>query len=1157
MSSLFHLLGRAFAFLLLFTVTCIPCLSAVPADQDGQTWTQAMLAARAEVNRWRGATVKGGAGTVLRPSLSGAVAGDGPGTRVSVDVTGWSLLRLETVLTSGGGNCHIWGEAQLTAADGTVIRICDVAPESVAVGWGQLLRNKNWQDNPLRIGQRQFEHGIWVHSKSDVVYAVDGKYVRFDAWAGMDADRAKGTAHFNVHPTSGDPLPGLWARLVKAYPEQMAWLVRDAGRRRERNWFGDGASSKEVTRLIQTALRQAGPEQKVLQQQLDGLRTTKAGPEDPRWLDLYACVCRTRTVQEILNRIWLTDVRTVLQAKLTQLLASGAVPDDPRWKEFVGRLKPAIAGLPAGADVSSADLTALPAQLRQALPQRFLLSQEFAAALEACRAHVADCLARVEREDASALSQVPALCAEITAAREHGIRALRGMDEFLAVPAHTDLAQEWRDQYGFLEKDVRNRAHFERVALETYRPESLILATDRDPADVVLRRSEALLRDLQGRNVQGLEAAAVELTVLRSANGRLPVTAREARFVLYAAVCRVRRQIAFSNPLLDFSELLVLKRHRSRFQHMCDQYYGAFAVPGGGLYAISDPFGPEPEARNVLANSTVARGRLKGKALTAGSYLSPDLSFDGRQVAFAYTECEGSTVHEYHVDHSRGHWDRGRCYHIFKANVDGSGLLQLTDGTWNDFDPCWMPSGRLAFVSERRGGYLRCGRSCPTYTLFDMAADGAGLRCLSPHETNEWHPSVTHDGRIIWTRWDYVDRHGCVAHTPWITTADGSDPRPLHGNYAPRHGRPDMELDVRAVPSSHKYLATAAPHHGQAFGSLILIDPRVPDDDGMGPVKRVTPEVRFPETQGGREVYGSPWPLSDDYYLCAYDADMTRATRGGRGNYGIYLVDSFGNRELIYRDPEIASHNPIPLRPRLLPPAVPVASARPAEGDDLTATVGVMDVYNSSRVWPEGTQIKALRVYQILPLSVASAKTPHNTGVQVPQGSDSINLARMVLGTVPVEPDGSAHFTVPAGKELYFQALDEHGLAVTSMRSATHFQPGERAICHGCHEPRPGAPASVRRLTLATQRPPSRPKPDVDGTNPFSYPRLVQPVLDRHCVGCHAKNVGKAPALGRTLSHYPPTGRGMNKRTTYYTSYVSLAPKYGFYDYGGRGWSDP
>jgi hypothetical protein len=130
-------------------------------------------------------------------------------------------------------------------------------------------------------------------------------------------------------------------------------------------------------------------------------------------------------------------------------------------------------------------------------------------------------------------------------------------------------------------------------------------------------------------------------------------------------------------------------------------------------------------------------------------------------------------------------------------------------------------------------------------------------------------------------------------------------------------------------------------------------------------------------------------------------------------------------------------------------------------------------------------------------LSVGSDATAHNTGLQIP-GSSSINIARAVLGTVPVEPDGSAYFTVPAGKELFFQALDEQGLVVTSMRSGTQFQPGETAMCQGCHEPRHGTVPAPAGTPLAMRRAPSRPQPDVDGTNPFSYPRLVQPVLDQH-----------------------------------------------------------
>jgi cytochrome c553 len=143
---------------------------------------------------------------------------------------------------------------------------------------------------------------------------------------------------------------------------------------------------------------------------------------------------------------------------------------------------------------------------------------------------------------------------------------------------------------------------------------------------------------------------------------------------------------------------------------------------------------------------------------------------------------------------------------------------------------------------------------------------------------------------------------------------------------------------------------------------------------------------------------------------------------------------------------------------------------------------------------------------------------------------------------VPVEADGSAHFVVPARKELYFQALDAQGLAVTSMRSGTHFLPGERAMCQGCHEPKHRSPPATGLSTrLALRRPPSRIQPEVEGSNPISYPRLVQPVLDANCVACHAKNAGKAPPLDRSLTKIG--------NTEYFASYKSLAQKYGFYSY--------
>ncbi len=743
-------------------------------------------------------------------------------------------------------------------------------------------------------------------------------------------------------------------------------------------------------------------------------------------------------------------------------------------------------------------------------------------------------------------------------------------------PPKTELEK----QFVNLLHNLKNRAQLTLLADQTFRADALILESDRDPADVVLRRTAALLADLQQMSaLPDLTALEAELQALRSRATQLSVEEDRARYELYENACRLRRRIAFANPLLDFDQLVFLKRHRALFNHMCDQYYGMAATPGGGLYVLSDIFGPDPQVRDVLADSVVQGGRLKGQKLSGGpplppalkfdgvgnlqgpdheggSFLSLDLSYDGTNVLFAYVEGRGDKKHRHHTDPTRGHWHEGRCYHIYQVDVDGSNLLQLTDGTWNDFDPCCLPNGRIAFISERRGGYLRCGRVCPTYTLFDMAADGSNIRCLSFHETNEWHPSVTNDGRIVWTRWDYVDRHGCATHMPWITSLDGTDPRPVHGNYSPRPTRPDMEVNVRAIPESHRFVATAAPHHGQAFGSLVIIDPRVPDDDAMAPVKRITPEVGFPETQGGAQVYGTPWPLSEDYYLCVYDASMKRDAgfQGGSfvpGNYGIYLVDSFGNIELIYRDPQIACMNPVPLRSRRRPPASRTVASRedalrsnpatrdqaPPASEPAEATVAVINVYDSQYPWPPGTTIEALRVIQLLPMTVPSGRPPHETGLRLPEAGDSVVPARAVLGTVPVEADGSAHFVVPAYKEIFFQALDERGMAVQSMRSATQARAGERLVCHGCHEGPSRAPRIPKQTPLALLRSPSKLEPDVDGSHPLSYARLVQPVLDRHCVSCHAQQSQTAPNLG-----IEPIER------KWYASYNSLIA-YGFTTY--------
>ena len=736
-------------------------------------------------------------------------------------------------------------------------------------------------------------------------------------------------------------------------------------------------------------------------------------------------------------------------------------------------------------------------------------------------------------------------------------------------PLKDDSAlQECINEWNLLAERFKTPLYWDAIKDEVASPAALIFPEDCDPLDVVFRRLVALAED-QGWNQDSEFASIVK---------DIPIDNLYERFRSFCTVCSIRNRMMLSSVYSPLTppgvpkEYLFVKRHRSTFQHMCDQFYGATQRPGGGLFVINIETGA---VRNLLENSVVESGRLQGRKLDKGSFLSPDVSFDGTKIAFAYVECEGPIDHVWTLDVTRGHWDIGRSYHIFTCNADGSELRQITDGTWNDFDPCWLPNGRMAFISERRNGYLRCGRECPTYTLYDMNPDGTQMRCLSFHETNEWNPSVTHDGKIVYTRWDYVDRYGCVVHHPWFTTLDGRDPREVHGNYSHRHRRADTEMSVRAIPDSHKFIATGGPHHGQFFGSIVMIDPRAEDDDAMGPVKRLTPDVGFPESQGGGQVYGTPWPLSEKYFLCVADfayqpgASIPGFEGGpyGRGNYGIYLCDIHGNRELIYRDPDIACMSPMPLAARPMPATMPTASrdiasiehepylglrkgsriekqeadGNVSENTQATGTLSLMNVYDSYRQFPEGTKIKELRVIQILPMTMPSGYHPHEIGIREGSSGDSVNLARYVLGTVPVEDDGSAHFEMPAQIEFMFQAIDENGLAVQSMRSSSYVQPGEMLSCIGCHERKSGGTTLPDVPPKAMLRPASVIKPEtVPGAYPFSYPLLVQPVLDQHCVDCHAKPESNTFSLAKD-----PIGG--NK---FYTSYNNLAGRYGFTAYG-------
>ena len=643
-----------------------------------------------------------------------------------------------------------------------------------------------------------------------------------------------------------------------------------------------------------------------------------------------------------------------------------------------------------------------------------------------------------------------------------------------------------------------------------------------------LDRADRLLADLAAMpNAPDLAPEAAALERLRAQADGLDALDEAARLALYKAVRAAGREAALKNPLFADTPLVFMKRRRFICQ-MLHEYVAYFddygGVLGGGVYVLEKP-GRSLEVRDLV-----------GGRLPPGCFTTLALSYDAKRVYFAQAECTGRPV-------PLGA-PKQAFYHVFDVDPAGAELRQLTDGRHDDFDPCPLPDGDIAFMSTRRGGFTRCNNPwepIPVYTLHRMDADGEHIRTLSFHETNEWHPSVLGDGRIVYTRWDYVDRSAANFHGLWVTNPDGSNPAALFGNYT---GRINACFQPHAVPGSQRILFVAGAHHANVGGSLVLLDPsRVRLDpehgtDRFDAIEVLTPEVCFPEgdqADGGwpKTYYHSPWPLSEKYFLVSFGrGPLPGMSSGGKEDTtGLYYLDRFGNLELLYRDDRCASMYPIPLAPRPKPPVVPsTLSAGMGEEGEFVLT----DVRRSLLPLPEGRPIRAIRIFQVLPKTTPTANQPR-------LGHANAEGARALVGTVPVEADGSAYFRAPARKPLYFQAIDESGRAVQSMRSVTYLQPGERRGCVGCHEP--SDTTAAPRSTLATRRPPSSIRPGPDGTQPFGYPRLVQPVLDRHCTRCHDGTEGpdKSPLI--------LTGEPTDAFTR---SYEALRPYLRWYEWGGE-----
>lgn len=588
----------------------------------------------------------------------------------------------------------------------------------------------------------------------------------------------------------------------------------------------------------------------------------------------------------------------------------------------------------------------------------------------------------------------------------------------------------------------------------------------------------------------------------------------------------LQRRLALANPLLDFDAILVTKRVPGSFNHMSDQYYGWWSRPGGGIYLLKG-FKNEEPALECLTESFHE----------LGSFLRPALSYDAKKVLFAWCKHHPGLAAE--PDKlNKANVPEDAFYHLFEMNIDGSGVRQLTHGKYDDFDGRYLPDGRVVFMSTRRGQfiqagresasqtlaqadlpdcYVRCGggpeRPVAVYTLHVMERDGTGLCAISPFEMFEWEPSVANDGSILYARWDYIDRDNMPFMSLWTTRPDGTGTRLVYKNFT---RKPHCVFEPRSIPNSDKIIFTASGHHSQTMGSMVRLDSSA-GTEGADPITRLTPEVCFPEIEGWPvSSYATPWPLSERCYLVSWGTPGAKHP-GPAGwarwhgvpdqikEMGVCWFDADGQLEPLYRDPEISTVYPIPVRPQPLPPVL-AAQAKPDgphEGRFLLA-----DVYRGLGEVKHG-DIKQLRIVAVPPKTHPTMNFPS-------MGLTHDDPGKCVLGTVPVEADGSAWFRVPSGVTLFFQALDARGLAVQTMRSATYAQPGETVGCIGCHEPR--TQTASAKPVLASLREPSRITPGPEGSWPLRFDRLIQPVLDQQCVSCHAPGAKDAKAAQFDLS---------------------------------------
>lgn len=537
----------------------------------------------------------------------------------------------------------------------------------------------------------------------------------------------------------------------------------------------------------------------------------------------------------------------------------------------------------------------------------------------------------------------------------------------------------------------------------------------------------------------------------------------------------LQREALLANPLLDFEKILVVRRRTADGKGprlgLPQNWQGNCSLPRSGYDDQIDtiPVAVDGPLETVFRP---AEPKFVGDV---------DLHFDADRMLFSAI---GS--------HNR--------WQIWEVGVDGKGLRQVTPGKYGDvdnYDACYLPDGRIVFDSTRCFQGIPCvGGADTVANLYLMNADGTGVRQLCFDQDHNWCPTVMNNGRVLYARWEYSDTPHYFSRLMFTMNPDGTNQMAYYGSNS---YWPNSLFYARPIPDHpSKFVGIVSGHHGVArMGELYVFDPAKGRFEADGVVQQIpgygkTVEAKIVDqlVDGSWPKFLHPYPLSEKYFLAA-----AQPTSGDP--WGIYLVDVFDNMLLLKAEPGCALLEPIPLRKTPPPPVVP-------DKVDLRqkdALVYLTDIYFGPGLAgvPRGT-VKALRLYSF---HYGYPNMGGHVHVAVEGGWD----VHRIMGTVPVESDGSAFFRVPANTPIAVQPLDEKGRAVQIMRSWFTAMPGEVLSCVGCHEQQNAS--SPNRFTQAARRTPSPIRQWRGPERGFSFKREVQPVLDRHCVGCHDGTAGR------------------------------------------------